>query len=605
MKKMNDTDFLKEARKNIESWFDYFSENVDRAKKDIEFALMSQWDSNNKGRRLNEGKPTFELNQLYAHVSAIIGEQRQNTPNILVHPVSSHVEQQDIDLREGIIRQVLYESKSDIVFQEAFKWTMVGGFSALRIITEYESPESFHQNIRLTHLSDPTTAFFDPSAEKPDKSDGRFCGVYKTLTREEFKRRYPDQSVPLSFDQSGHFTWKTDKTVTIAEYFVKEYFTTTIVQLSNGNVLKKADAQKLLTEQPAITILNERDAEDYKILHYQLTGHAILEKNEWPSKDLPIIFVDGDSFYREGQQITKSFIHYAKDAQRYLNYIASEAALAVLNRRREEWLATPENIKNNEDAWKYPDRVQGAIIFTPDSRTGFIPQKIPPSEISATLMAQYERAKQDIKQILGRYEANLGMPGNEQSGVAIMNRVKQGNASTFVYFVNLNRAVESCARVILNLIPVVMDTTRTIPIRKRDQSQQLVTINNPVGDQYHHDLNQVRYSVRVEAGPNYAVQKAESLQQLMQLATSSPQIGQLIPDLIAGNLELENMPQIVDRLKTLLPPHILAQEEGKPLPPTPPNPQMQLQQQQMQVEQMKVENEANKIALERYKLGDR
>lgn len=434
--------------------------------------------------------------------------------------------------------------------------------------------------------------------------------MYETLDIKTFRRRYPKAQIPQgsaspAFDalrtesESDWAGWQGKKTVTVVDYFVKEPRTKTLVQLSDGTVCEKADGLRAAaTSDGLLRVIAERSADDYTIYHYKLTRDEVLEKSRWPAKRLPLVFVDGDSFYWQGQQRTKSFVHYAKDAQRYLNYVASESALAILTRRKEEWLATPDNIRGREAQWADPAQVRAALIATPDRQTGLMPQKLPATEIPQTLTLQYERAKEDIRVILGRFDANLGMPSNERSGIAINQRVKQGNAATFVYFDNINRAVESVARIVLALIPTVMDTTQTVPIRQADGTQQLVDINAPAGMGYQNYLAEGEFTVTVEAGPNYAVQKAESLQQLLNLARH-PQILALIPDLIAENLDVENMPQIVKRLKTLLPPQVLAAENGTPLPPTMPD----VAEQQANLEQQRVHNEQQKMVLEREKLA--
>ena len=55
-------------------------------------------------------------------------------------------------------------------------------------------------------------------------------------------------------------------------------------------------------------------------MHYRMIRDRIIDFSEWPSRQLPIPFVDGDSYYIEGRQYTKSFIHEARDAQKCVNY---------------------------------------------------------------------------------------------------------------------------------------------------------------------------------------------------------------------------------------------------------------------------------------------
>ena len=103
------------------------------------------------------------------------------------------------------------------------------------------------------------------------------------------------------------------------------------------------------------TIVGERMSKDYKVRQYVLTQNQIIEFTDWPSKYLPIIFVDGDSNFINGQQYTRSFIHEAKDSQKFVNYVGSEIAAEIKNRRREQWMGTPDNILGNEQMWRNPE----------------------------------------------------------------------------------------------------------------------------------------------------------------------------------------------------------------------------------------------------------
>ena len=64
-------------------------------------------------------------------------------------------------------------------------------------------------------------------------------------------------------------------------------------------------------------------------------------------------------------------------------------------------------------------------------------------------------ASDDMKAILGIYDASLGARSNETSGRAIMARQREGDVSTFHYIDNLSRAIRYCGRVLIDLIPTV------------------------------------------------------------------------------------------------------------------------------------------------------
>jgi len=92
------------------------------------------------------------------------------------------------------------------------------------------------------------------------------------------------------------------------------------------------------------------------------------------------------------------------------------------------------------------------------------------------------------------------------------------------------------------------------------------------------------------------------LEFFQQTIAANPQTFALIADLWAKNLDVQFMPQIAERFKTLVPPQVLAKEEGKQLPPQPPNPQQQMMQQEMQMQQAKIQQAQADIQIKAAKL---
>jgi hypothetical protein len=92
---------------------------------------------------------------------------------------------------------------------------------------------------------------------------------------------------------------------------------------------------------------------------------------------------------------------------------------------------------------------------------------------------------------------------------------------------------------------------------------------------------------------------------MQQTLQANPTIFPLIADLWAKNLDVQFMPQIAERFKTLVPPEIIAKEEGKPIPPKPPNPQEMMAQQQMKAQQQQMMMNEQKMHLEEQALMER
>jgi hypothetical protein len=344
------------------------------------------------------------------------------------------------------------------------------------------------------------------------------------------------------------------------------------------------------------TIVSTRKSRDYKIMCYKAIAGRIIEEYEWPGKEFPFAAVMGDEVVVEGETMITSLVTYAKDPQRFLNFLASDSAQAAKNNRREQFLVTPDNIAGFEGFWKNPANQAGALPYNPDSVTKAAPVQLRIPELPQTLILNMQQADKDLRSIIGYpQEMNDGRQFGQLSGKAIREQQKIGNSSNLVFFDNLNRAQEQIGRAILSMLPRVYDTERTLSTYGVDGKNKQITVNKKAAGTMLNDLSKGEFDIRIDAGASYAVQKEEALQVLMQLASASPNMFPLIADIVAKNIDIEDNIELVNRLKTLVPPDVIAKSEGKPAPPQPPSPQEQAAQMQQQIEQGKLQVSMAKV----------
>lgn len=625
---IDEAEVLKKAREDLVLWDGYFGENVVRGKDDMNFVLRDQWSAVERSEFSRLFKPAMTFNKLYDTTKKVIGEQRKNKPDLMVRSLTGKSTQKQIDLRADLVRTISYQSQNDLVYQTAFRQALMMGYGAFEICLDYENPKSFNQVIRYELIPDVTRTSFDPSAMKPHKGDGNFCARQFLYTKDEFYATYPHVMNPISYADPRSlldFQWETRDTIVVCKYSRKEWYPVKIFLLSDGRSvtelewedmqddikmqLELAESSQVIGEiirQDIPQIVGERMSKDYKIRQYVLTQNQIIEFNDWPSKCLPLIFVDGDSNFINGQQYTRSFIHEAKDAQKFVNYVGSEVAAEIKNRRREQWMGTPDNIQGNEQMWRNPELQNGILIAKPDPKTGAMPSKLPPWELSQSLLLQYQRGCQDIREILG-FSENEALQGRDMSGKARRERKLEGSMSAYVYFDNLNQAIEQGGRVVLDLLPVIAgENERHMVVSKADGRTESVVLNQKMNDgSVENVLEAGDFDVEIDTGPSFAVQKDVALEFFATTIAQNPQVFPLIADLWASQLDLQQMPQIKERLKTMVPPQIIAQEEGKQLPPQPPSPQEQIMQAELQQKQQALAINEQKMKIEEQQIMER
>ncbi len=689
--------------KNVNRYFRFNQNNINRFRIDRRFLFYDQWTLYERQAFQALNKPIFTYNKLYDYYRKLIGEQRFNTTNLEVSSLNGIGDQQAITLRADIIRGIEYRSKADIAYQTAFANAVSGGMGFIRVRTDYISPHSFKQDIYIEAEKFSDRVGWDPNAVSPTKTDGNFMFRYDTMNRDDFEEKYPDIPYPQSFPASyntEYFNWGDIKGITICEYYEKQWYNFTLYQLSNGEEISKKEynkrkkaleqgdvpednqdeatqgiasgreaydsielqnqvqaaqdamqqqqqmqqaqqAQQQQQQQPGQPpqppsgapempqmgqqqpnmppmppqtppqmsqmgpgvevmpqIVSKRRSRDYKIICYKAISGHIIEEYEWPSKHFPFAAVLGDEIVIEGQPIITSLVTYAKDPQRFLNFLASDTAQAAKNNRREQFLATPSNIEGYELIWKNPANQAGVLLYNPDDKTQAPPTRLPVPELPQTLLMNMQQADKDLRSIIGYpQDQNDGRAFGQLSGKAIREQQKIGNSSNLVFFDNLKIAQEQIGRVILSMLPKIYDTERILSVHGVDGKSKQITVNKKAAGTVLNDLSKGDYDVTITAGANYAAQKEDALNILIQLAQASPNVFPLIGDIIAKNIDIEDNIELVNRLKTLVPPDVQAQVDGKPPPPPNPQQQMAMQQQQMaqQLAQAKLQVSAAQV----------
>jgi hypothetical protein len=353
-----------------------------------------------------------------------------------------------------------------------------------------------------------------------------------------------------------------------------------------------------------VRIEDKRSFKSYKIWHYKIAGDYILEEGEFPADQLPVVFVDQNSFYdKTGKQVCRSFFGDCRDTQRYINYIRTQSAFILKVSRYDQFLLSKKNAAgmDTQRMWRDPNSIQGGLYYD-ETPSGAKPEQLRPPELSASLLQQYEVAIQDLYLATGLYPTQLGQQGNEVSGSAIDARTRQGSYSTYCFFNSINRAITTGGSIVNEMIPRVYDSERVITLMMPDEGIKNITVNKQMdeyGELIENDIRKGTYEVRLKAGPSFEGQKEQALQSLREVLQADPETFKLIADLYADNLPLANNLEIKNRLKTIVPPEIIqAGKTGKmPHESGQPTPEQMMMQQQMQMQQMQMQLQAKEVQI--------
>lgn len=614
-------DICVKIRDRVDKWEKYWTINRSLYYEWIDFVMGDQWREDESKLFERYNKIPLMMNKLGVLMNHLLGDQIQNTPNLQISP-DEDVPVPTAQTRGALVKNISLNSDAKTIYQTAYGQAIVGGFSAARADTRYLHKRSFNQEIILHGFDDPNVCYWDVSAKHKCKVDGMYAGFKTRVSRKWFRDKYgkdiESQIGPSAVTEDSTVAFADDDSITIVDDYEKDGEKITLYHLSDDSVLTSKEFGKLekividgkkiaMKDGQPVTIVQKREEVDYKIKHKQIAGDFILEEEDFPCVEgeiLPVLFLDQKSYYtKQGQQITRSFFKDVKDAQRYLNYLATQSAYMMKISRYDQFIM-PRKCAASPDAqqqWRDPSVVNGALYYD-ETPSGAKPEQLRPPELSQSLMTQYERTLMDIQSGTGLFNTQLGEQGNEVSGTAIDRRNERGNKNTQIPRTALDIMVATFGELINDMIPKVYDTKRTLILPMPDSEEQKVDINNPsdeYGLQFENDMTKGRFKIRLKPGPSYEGQKQEALQSL-QLVLQADKAGQIFPmiaDLYAENLPLDNNMELRNRLRTLVPPEIIeAGKTGKPLQPKPqqPSPEelmVQLKQQELQLKQQQAQQD--------------
>lgn len=607
-------DIVKEAKEAIEISNEFDRDNRREAMEDLRFTAGFQWSDAARAER--KDRPMITINRSGQFLRQVSNPIRQNMPTLKVEPDGD----EDNDMAEianGLFRRIQYNSSASHVYANATEHMVACGIGWFRVMPEFTDDDSFDQEINITRIFNPLSVFPDPSDMEPARTKMNWCLVSEMWPKVAFQNKWPGISpnsveVQQASGSGSGINWGSADYVRVAEFWKRTETQRTIAKLKTGEVVDIDDMPKDQLEFLKFhgMIVGTRPTKGHKVTMTLVSGTDVLDDAyECPCKWIPIIPVIGAEIPLEQGVYRHGLIRFQREPQQLHNYFMSVAAETLGQQPKSPYLATPKQIGKYKAIWDRANTVATPYLpYEPDQDVqGGAPIKMQPPPLPAGLVQMAQILADDMKAATGIYDAALGNKSNETSGVAIGARVEQGNQATYHFTDNLEHSLEHAGRVILDMIPKIYDTERTLRLMGEDGTETEVDINKPAvsyeGEQMiYNDMSQMKFkSVRVIMGPSYASRRQEAVAQLTQLIQAMPQLGQISGDIIARNMDVEGAEELAQRAKALLPPALLQMEDPQAAAAAapPPDPMAQMQQEgQAQAMQFELQGAEAKAAQE-------
>jgi hypothetical protein len=558
-------DILEEARYRFTE-----SETAEREEREqqydaLQFSSGQHWPSYLLQQRSQPGQevPSLVIDRTYQYVSQILNSYRRAPLGLKIRPKSGGATQKLATILEGKCRDIEADSQAELAYTNALSQAISTGEGFFRLGLEYESPTSFQQCLKIRPIYDRFAVFCDPYSTHPAALDLEYAFIIERLSHRAFCAKY--RRSPAEVRQWASYPdqkWVTPDEVQLAEYWYKVWTEEEIVQMPDGTILPTEGLGDLPPEWPT------RMTRTCTVYGVTMCGYAILNKTRWPSSYIPIIRVEGRRLDMHGKTRRTGIVQASSSSQlAYDAYVSAEMSAIALTPKA-PFVLFAETIAGYEQYWEKANDAHLPYLPVKAVVAGGQLLPAPRREVAEPAVQAITQARmmaaQDIQATVGQYEASVGAPSNEQSGAAIDARKREGEQTTAGFTANLAWSIEACGRQILDILPTLYPGATQLRQVGKDGTVSMAQVNQPRpdGQGLENALGSGVYECVVTTGPSYDTSREALVERLGILLGAVPQVAPYVLDLFVGNLDIPAAEQLAARLKSMVPPEALAQEES-------------------------------------------
>ena len=585
----DNTDYSNDKEEVVSRWESckkVYDEQYEQCKEDWEFLHgVNQWEGKARESRVKSKRPHLTLNQLLPYANQVVNDIRQANIAIRVSPVDDEADVDTAEIFQGIIRNIERQSGANMAYSSAALNAIGSGVGWIKLSTQYADPMSFNQEIVIDRVLDFTSVYLDPSSNELDGRDAEFGFIKRDYTKDEFKELYPDAQ-PISFEQNE----VREDNVCVVEYYSKHYetFNIYLIELVDGleRIITQEEKDRLDEKNEELefpveyVIIDERETRIPYVKHCVYNGEdEPLEEESFPCKYIPLVPVIGAEVFIEQKREFHSLIRQAKDAQRMYNYASSASIEMLALQPKAPWIAPHGSFASFPNKWSAANIenfsfLEYDLVYDENGQRAEPPQRQISPPGSPALMQESIKARDDIRLAIGIPDANMGMAGNQVSGVALRNKQIEGDNANFHFMDNLASSITQVGRILIDMIPRLYDKAMVMRIIGDDGQEKPVPVNQPFvkkdgdirpaskGEEIDgiYALNAGKYDVVCDVGASYSSKRQETADKLIELVRAKPELADVTADLLFEALDLPKGKEIADRLRANMDPAMLGDD---------------------------------------------
>lgn len=549
-----------------------------------------QWDEAIKRQRETDPggvRPCYVFDQCGQYVSNVSGQVEQNPPALHALPVGGGADKKVAERLDGFFRHIEHTSRAQQHYARSLTSAARAGVGYLVVRPDYVNRALNWQEPRISSEGDPLRVVLDPWSVEVDGSDANFGFLLTPISHREWDRQFKGKE-KVSFGSEHRQAERDEReSILIAECWHKETTTKSLIVCigvdGEETALEEDDYWKAC--QSAGRQLEVRGTYKDKVQCVKwarMSGaEELTAQTEYPASGIGIVPVYGYVGWSDGRMHYCGIPRRAMNQQRSYNYHMSEMHAFMGQAPKSPWIAAAAAIRGYEALWDRAGVDSRAFLpFNHVDETGApipAPQRMPHAVNLQNHIQGAEQAIRDIQASIGMYQASLGAPSNESSGVAIDARKQQGEAATAHFPAHLAASLGQVGKLCMEMIPRLIDTKRQLRILSIDQTSSAVTID-PQQEQALQETdhgivinpNVGRYDVRVVVGASFATQRTQAQQAFTEMMRANPALAPALAPLWAQTLDVPHADKLAQVLTAVAPPEVKAilNPEGDKQPQT-------------------------------------
>lgn len=501
------------------------------------------------------GKPRYTDDRTNPIVSQIASEISEADFTIKVEPANGDADKDIADTYEGLIRNIRNMSKFSEIQEHSARIAVESGVDGWEIVHDYASNDSFDQDLLIKPVYGWMDRVWFLDGYRRDGSDSSAAIVFDYLTKDEYKKQYPEKS-PDSLKTeswSNPYYYRQDY-VTIGRLYYKKYEKTTLYRMTNGAIYKGTEyLESVLDEllEMGIQVESDREIEDCKVYVRTMdNGGWLDDEAETVFSTIPLVPVYANYKVSEGKILYRGAVEKLMDMQRVHNYAVSRNVEEVALAPRRKFFMTKTMAQGHSKSLETLNTNMLPVQFyNPDPEAPQGPVELGGPQANPGLTALIQQTDQSIASSAGMFAANMGENPGLQSGVAIKKQIDKGDNSSAPYFQAIKAAVIRTGEILVKTIPKVYDSTRVVRILGEDGTVSTAQINQSVIDNETgqiitlNDLSIGQYDVVCDIAPQYKNRQEEAAEMFARIAAYDPALMELSRDIFFKNI---NAPGFTD-----------------------------------------------------------